>query len=74
MDALRLAGASARRRAKIGGGSPNFIMDVEGLLVEAKAAVQEGHGQDAADEAWAEGERLDDDALTALLGRVDVIT
>jgi len=70
-DALRLAAASASRRAKLGGGPPNFITDVEQIAAEARAALQDQHGVQAADEAWADGERLDDEALTALLSRAD---
>ena len=64
-NALRLAAASAKRRAKIGGG-PSFIVDVEHVVAEARAAVSE-----LADQAWSEGERLDDDAVVALLRGAD---
>ena len=60
-NALRLAAASAKRRAKIGGG-PSFIVDVEHVVARARAAASE-----LADEAWTEGGRLDDDALAALI-------
>ena len=67
-DALLLAAASAARREKIGGGSPNFLTNVEQIVSEARAAVAEHDGEPAAGETWANGEILDEDALTALLG------
>ncbi len=67
-DVLILAGASARRRAKLGGGPPNFLTNIEQIVADARAAVEEQDGPAAVDDARAQGERLDDDALAALLG------
>jgi len=72
-DALRLAGASAKRRADMGGGAPNVITDTQQAVLEARATVEELDGPDAVNQAWAEGERLGDEALTALLGVADSI-
>jgi predicted ATPase/class 3 adenylate cyclase len=66
LDALRLAGAAARLRQKLGGSAPTFFTDVDKLVAEARAANAQGDGS-AADAAWAEGELLDHDALVALL-------
>jgi predicted ATPase/class 3 adenylate cyclase len=68
-DVLRLAGASARRRANLGGGAPSFVIsDFSAVVAEARALLEEQHGPGAADEAFAEGELLDDATLAALLG------
>ncbi len=67
-DVLILAGASAHRRAKMGGGPPNFLANIEQIVAEARVAVRERDGPDSIDDAWAQGELLDDDALAALLG------
>jgi len=67
-DALRLAGAAARRRVDLGGSAPPFIVaNAAEIIAEARAAVAEQDGPEAADRAWAEGEVLDEDALEALL-------
>jgi predicted ATPase/class 3 adenylate cyclase len=68
-DVLRLAGASAKRSAEMGGSAPNLLVEVAEIVVEARDAVQNQDGPEAADQAWAEGEQLDDDALTELLGQ-----
>lgn len=60
-NALRLAAASEERRAKIGGG-PGFIVDVAHVIADAPAAAPE-----LAHAALRDGERLDDDALAALI-------
>jgi predicted ATPase/class 3 adenylate cyclase len=65
--ALRLAGAAARHRAKIGGGPPNFVANLPSVVEQARAAVTEQEGPGAADRAWGEGESLADDALLAML-------
>jgi predicted ATPase/class 3 adenylate cyclase len=70
-DAVRLAGASAKRSAEMGGSAPNILVDVDQIVVEARAAVQNQDGPEAVDQAWLEGEQLDDDALMDLLGRAD---
>jgi non-specific serine/threonine protein kinase len=67
LDALRLAGAAARRRAKLGGSAPTIFIDIEALLADARASAIEQHGAGAADAAFGEGEMLDDDALIALV-------
>jgi hypothetical protein len=67
LDALRLAGAAARLRQKLGGSAPTFFSDVNELIAEARAAARAEANADAADAAWAEGEQLDHDALVALL-------
>jgi predicted ATPase/class 3 adenylate cyclase len=67
-DALRLLGAAARRRALVGGGTPNFVLVVQEMEAQARAALEEQGATDEADRAWAEGETLDDDALAALIG------
>jgi non-specific serine/threonine protein kinase len=71
-DALHLAGAAAKRRANMGGGPPAFVVgNVAQIIAEARAALIEQDGPDAADKAFAEGELLDDDALAALLRDAD---
>jgi len=67
-DALRLAGAAAQRRDKMGGATPNFVVNTPEVVAEARAALEQKGAADEADKAWAEGESLDDDALTALIG------
>jgi tetratricopeptide (TPR) repeat protein len=67
-DALRLLAAGAHRRAKMGGGTPNFVVDDHQMDAEARAALAEQGAADEADRAWDEGETLDDDALVALIG------
>jgi hypothetical protein len=68
-DVLRLAGASAKRRANLGGGAPSFVIsDFSEVVAEARAVLEEQDGPGAADEAFAEGELLDDVTLAALLG------
>jgi predicted ATPase/class 3 adenylate cyclase len=67
-DALRLAGAAARRREHLGGGTPNFVVNVDDMAAEARAALAQQGAPDEADRAWAEGELLNDDALVALIG------
>jgi hypothetical protein len=57
-----------RRRAQVGGGTPNFVVDNEQMTAEARAALTAQGAADEADSAWAEGETLDDDALAALIG------
>ena len=66
-EALRLAAASAKRRATMGGGTPNFVVNVDDVSAEARAALAERDGPRAVDTARAEGERLDEDALAALV-------
>ena len=68
-DALRLAGGAAERRRRLGGGTPNFVVNVDEMAAEARAALAATDGDQSADDAWAEGERLDDDALAALIDR-----
>ena len=68
-DALRLAGGAARRRGQLGGGTPNFVVNMDEVIAEARAALAERGDAGAADQAWAEGESLDDDALAALIGK-----
>jgi predicted ATPase/class 3 adenylate cyclase len=68
-DAVLLAGAAANRRAKVGGGPPNFLANIDQIIAEAKAAVAEQDGAAAVEEAWAEGDGLDDDALSEILAR-----
>jgi predicted ATPase/class 3 adenylate cyclase len=70
-DVLLLAGASANRRAKLGGGPPNFLANIDQIVAEAKATVLERDGADAVEDAWNQGGGLDDDALAELLGRVE---
>ncbi len=67
LDALRLGAAAARRRAAMGGGRPNFVVNAEDVITEARAAVTAQGLAGAADQAWAEGEALDDDAAAALM-------
>jgi tetratricopeptide (TPR) repeat protein len=67
-DALRLLAAAVRRRAQVGGGTPNFVVDNEQMTAEARAALTAQGAADEADQAWAEGETLDDDGLAALIG------
>jgi predicted ATPase/class 3 adenylate cyclase len=68
-DVLRLAGASSKRRADLGGGAPSFVIsDFSEVVAEARAVLEEQDGPGAADEAFAEGELLDDVTLAALLG------
>jgi len=69
-DALRLAAASARRRATLGGGVPNFVANVPQLVAEARAVLAATSDPGAADQAWAEGEALDENALKDLIGQV----
>jgi predicted ATPase/class 3 adenylate cyclase len=64
LDALRYGGAAARRREAMGGGRPNFVVNAEEVVAEARAAVSAEEG----DRAWAEGEQMDDDALAAIIG------
>ena len=66
-DALRLAAGSARRRERHGGGAPTFFLDREGILAEARTTA-EALDPAAAEGAWAEGDRLGDDELIALIG------
>jgi non-specific serine/threonine protein kinase len=67
-DVLRLGGAAAERRAKMGGGTPNFVVNTDEVIAKARAALAEQGATDEADRAWAEGATLDDDALVALIG------
>jgi hypothetical protein len=67
-DALRLLAAAALRRAQVGGGTPNFVVNNPEMIVEARAAMEQQGAGDEADKGWAEGETLDDDALAALIG------
>jgi hypothetical protein len=67
-DALRLLSAAAQRRAQIGGGTPNFVVDTDDVIAKARVALLEQGAPDEADKAWAEGEKLDDEALAALIG------
>jgi hypothetical protein len=67
LEALRLAAGSAARRKKLGGGAPTFFTNMEQVISDARAAAVEVADAQAADAAWAEGERLDDEALTALI-------
>jgi predicted ATPase/class 3 adenylate cyclase len=67
LDALRLAGASSRRRTALGGGAPTFFINREEVLADARRAAIEQFGEAAADQAWSEGEVLDQDALIALI-------
>ncbi|MDP9271808.1 MAG: adenylate/guanylate cyclase domain-containing protein [Chloroflexota bacterium] len=67
-NALRFAAAAAKRRAAMGGGiNSNLLQNVDQVVADARAALQERDGAKAVDEAWAEGERLDEKALAALL-------
>ena len=66
MDALRLAGAAAALRLKIGG-APTFFANVADLVAEARGTVIEQSGAEAADAAWAEGEAMNHEALISLL-------
>jgi predicted ATPase/class 3 adenylate cyclase len=66
-DALRLGGAAARRRAQMGGGTPNFVVNTDEQIAAARAALAERGAAGEADDAWAEGEALDDDALVAFI-------
>jgi predicted ATPase/class 3 adenylate cyclase len=68
LDALRLAGASARRRTALGGGAPTFFINREAVVADARRAAIEQFGEAAADHAWSEGELLDQDSLIALIG------
>jgi hypothetical protein len=67
-DALRLLAAAVWRRAKVGGGTPNFVVDNNQMTAEARAAMEEQGATDEANVAWAEGETMEDDALVALIG------
>jgi predicted ATPase/class 3 adenylate cyclase len=67
-DALRLLAAAVVRRNRVGGGTPNFVVDNEQMTAEARAALAAKGAADEADQAWAEGETLDDDGLAALIG------
>src|SRR6266545_4207559 len=60
-DALRLLAAAALRRARVGGGTPNFVVNTDEAIAEARAALAEQGAADEADKAWAEGETLNDD-------------
>jgi predicted ATPase/class 3 adenylate cyclase len=66
-DALRLGGAAASRRAKMGGGTPNFVVNVDTMAAEAREALAQQGDSNTAERAWAEGEALDDDAAVALI-------
>jgi len=66
-DALRLAAGSARRRLRHGGGAPTFFLEREGILAEARTTA-EGLDAAAAEQAWADGDRLGDEELIALIG------
>ncbi len=67
-DALRLAGASAKRRANLGGGAPSFVIsDFSEVVAQARAVLEAQDGPEAGDEAFAEGELLDDATLAELL-------
>jgi predicted ATPase/class 3 adenylate cyclase len=66
-DALRLGGAAAHRRAQVGGSTPNFVVNTGEVIAEARSALAERGAAGEADEAWAEGEALDDDAVVALI-------
>ena len=69
-DALRMGGASERRRADLGGGPPSFIVsDFAGIVADARAAVDGQEGPGAADRAWADGAELDEEALVEVLSR-----
>lgn len=57
-----------RRRAQVGGGTPNFVVNNDQMIAEARAALEQQGAADEAERAWAEGETLDDDALAALIG------
>ena len=67
-DALRLGGAAAQRRATMGGGTPSFVVNVDEVIAEARAALAAEGREGAADQAWTAGEALDDDALVDLIG------
>ena len=67
-EALRLGAAAAARRAKMGGGTPNFVVNVDVVAAEARAALEQQGAADEADRAWAEGETLSDDELAELIG------
>jgi hypothetical protein len=67
-DALRFLAGAARRRAQVGGGTPNFVVDHDQMTAEARAAVEQQGAAGEADRVWAEGEAMDDDALAALIG------
>jgi predicted ATPase/class 3 adenylate cyclase len=67
-DALRLAGAAAKRRIDLGGSAPPFIVtNAAQIIADARAVVVEQDGPEAADQALAEGESFDDEALAQLL-------
>jgi predicted ATPase/class 3 adenylate cyclase len=66
-DALRLLSAATARRHRVGGGTPNFVVDNEVMTVEARATLEAQGAADEADKAWAEGAILDEDALAALI-------
>ena len=67
-DALRLAGAAARRRVDLGGSAPPFIVtNAAQIIADARAVVVGQDGPEAADQALTEGESLADDALAKLL-------
>jgi hypothetical protein len=68
-DAVVMAAAAASRRAKLGGGPPNFLANIYQMIADAKAALAEHGGSAAVEDAWAEGGGLDDDALTEIIGR-----
>jgi predicted ATPase/class 3 adenylate cyclase len=54
-DVLRLAGASSKRRADLGGGAPSFVIsDFSEVVAKARALLEERDGPKAADEAFAE--------------------
>jgi predicted ATPase len=67
LDALRLAGAAARLRQKLGGSAPTFFANIDEVIAEARVSAIEQADKETADAAWAEGERLDEQALRALL-------
>lgn len=67
-DALRFAGAGARKRADLGGGAPSFVVgEIPQIVADARAAVETQEGAGSADQAWAEGEKLDDAVLIRML-------
>jgi hypothetical protein len=67
-DVLRLGAAAALRREQMGGGTPNFVVNTDDAIAEARASLAAHGAADEADQAWAEGEMLDDDALVAIIG------
>jgi predicted ATPase/class 3 adenylate cyclase len=73
LDALRLAGAAARRRETLGGSAPTFFASIDQFVAEARAAAITQGDADTADAAWAEGELLDGDALSAILRGLAVL-